>query len=301
MHKIAFAVVGNCQARPLANIIRLCKPDWDCVEVTVVHLSKPGNAETDLEKLARADVIFAQSVGNSYFNAHLATENLREQLRADLFEWPNLFFHGQNPDCFYLSGESGRIKSPLDEYHIKSIFDDWHGGHSVQEAVRNYTVDGLFDEETVERRVEASFRNLKMREEKADISVADVVAERWRDEPLFHVFNHPTSRILIECAERLLEIAGQKASEMPSPGALGEPLGRFVPPLSPALARLLGLRFLTSTFSMGIEVNWSDKESFRLGKPRSYDLGEFVETSFRIYEFHRDELIDPSLTPRLAS
>lgn len=295
--KVRFAVVANCQARPLSEIIRLAQPDWEHLGDIVVHLSKPAEEEQHHGILRGADVILAQLVQDNYPVGHLATSRLRSAFGNAVLSWPNLFFHGQNTDTISLTAPRGaRLTGPLIEYHSLITYRSWLAGVQVSECVASIGDEGM-DHEQVRRRADQSLAMLRKREREADVGVADYVEKRFRRDRLFHVFNHPTSRMMARLAHQLLGRLGANASELPSADVLGEPLGRYVPLMPPAVARALGLKFSTSMFARGVDLTIGDDGTISRGRPHVWRLEDFVAASYRCYDVQADAARVARITP----
>lgn len=297
MTKTRFVIVANCQARSLSQIVKLARPDWEHLGDIVVHLSKPDEEEQHHKLLRDADVIFAQLVQDHYPIRHLATSRLAKAFGNAVLRWPNLFFHGQNTDTINLTAPRGaRLTGPLIEYHSLITYRSWLAGRPVSECIASIR-DEDADPEPFRRRADQSLALLRERETEADVGVADYVERRFRRERLFHVFNHPTSRMMTRLARLLLGKLRADISEIPSPDVLGEPLGHYVPLMPPAVARALELRFPTSMFARGVDLNISDDGAITRGRPRVWRLEDFVATSYRCYDAQAEAARAARITP----
>lgn len=305
MPETRFAVVANCQARPISAIIRRMCEDWTHVGDVVVHLASPDDADEHLDLLRGADLIFAQLVNDGYPAGHLATSRLKGEFGDRVVSWPNLFFHGQTTDTFNLTTPLGRVTGPLGNYHSLVVHDHWREGLSAAaciEAMRDPEHD---DPDEIRARAERSMAWLEDRERLVDVPIVDFIAERWRDQPLFHVFNHPASVTLVEMAGRLVSAAGAPAAAgPPEPDQFGEPLGKLLPIAPASHVRALGLTYPQNTEARGRALEIRDGRVVA-GPPRCWPLDEFVETSFRCYDAQREAALGARLTPpvtqRIAS
>src|SRR5947208_11955161 len=95
-------VIANCQARPVADYLRLLGRDVEIVDIVITHLAK----ETDVSRLeqaaAKSDFIFAQLVQPNYPVSVVRSAVLKERYGDRVVLWPNLFFKGQCPDLCYV-------------------------------------------------------------------------------------------------------------------------------------------------------------------------------------------------------
>ncbi len=124
-----------------------------------------------------------------------------------------------------------------------------------------------------------------------------MIEESWRSERLFFTFNHPTSKLLIAIASRLLGAAGLAIVHIPNLKATGEPLARIVPPMLPSVARSLSLTFPWSTSAHGIALNFSTHAFSRSNVRRPINLTSLSKRHFVVtYDLQADDLEDCKLS-----
>lgn len=293
-----FAVVGNCQARPLENLIELLAPEWRSLGSIIVHLTSPDEEDADIAQIEDADIIFAQLVHDGYRAPHVATNSLVERFADRVIAWPNLFFHGQCLDTYALTASTGRfIPSPLESYHSLTVLKCWKAGESVDFCIAKMVDDEVDDEDDIVAGIERTLSQLEHREQRAAVRISDFIEDRWRDQPLFHVFNHPASVVMIEVAQRLLRVAGIRHNAVPTPQLVAEPLGRYVPPTLPAHARILGLRYAHSVMAKGVGLSFTEDGTAQWGRAKVFSLEEFVAASYRSYDVNRDSIETARITP----
>ena len=237
------AIVGNCQARPLAEMLARAVKGLDLPEPIIIHLARPEEAAAHHALLDSADHVLTQLVADNYPVEHLRTELLRARFGERLTVWPNVFFRGQNPDLVYVTHASGRLVSPMGHYHSRAVYTAWREG---------VPLDALREEDYASRSrepaeflsaVERSFEDLRTRERETDVGIADEIARRWRSEPLFHTFNHPSATLLAELSRRVAARLGLSLAGEASLESAPDRLGTVRPPMESALARTLGLEF----------------------------------------------------------
>ncbi len=203
-NRARIAVVANCQARPLANMIRLLAPDIEIVETTIVHLAKDAEADAALACYAASDFVFAQAVQDNYPTAFVRTSRLKEQFPQKVATWPNIYFRGQCPDIRYITSARGRVLGPLGEYQHIAIFDAWRDGLGAGATADRLLTGGDWVDRLAEEPAR-SLEELRARETHLDVSVTDYIAQHWQTERLFFTFNHPANRLLIQVACDLLK------------------------------------------------------------------------------------------------
>ena len=87
------AIVGNCQARPLAEILTAIF-DVEVSTSVIVHLVRPQDEPLHRPGLQSADVILAQRVAENYPTPFVRTEALHAEHGAKVQVWQNLYFAG---------------------------------------------------------------------------------------------------------------------------------------------------------------------------------------------------------------
>jgi hypothetical protein len=218
---VKVVVTGNCQARPLANLLGSV-PQVDVTDVIILHLAREDQEQAHQEAIHSADVIIAQFTDDAFKPSHLRSSVLRESGKAII--WPNIFFSGQQPFLRYVTSPTyGRLNGPLDVYHDVRIMTHWH-----MERFGTPLFNESFDASFAERVANQSLEELARRESNCDVSVAEKINSMWRDERLFFTFNHPTISLLKHVAELVFR-------EIGLPHSLGgiqyrEPLDKIIPP-----------------------------------------------------------------------
>lgn len=97
---IHVAVLGNCQARPIATLLPLYNPAITVTCVDVVHLLRDEDAPQYAQALRQADVILAQHVADTYPCSFVRNSELVRQYGHKVIFWINLYFRGYNPELF---------------------------------------------------------------------------------------------------------------------------------------------------------------------------------------------------------
>lgn len=289
---LRLAVIANCQARPMAQIIRLLAPQVDIVEITITHLAKQEEKEKCYEIYQKADYIFAQRVSDNYPTEFVRSDCLKQMFPHKLIVWPNIFFRGQCADLCYVTRPGvGRVVGPLGEYQNLVIFEAWQKSSTVSDA-RQLLTDGGAWLARLETEAASSLAELQARELQCDVTISSEIAEHWRNKRLFFTFNHPSKWLLETVARRLLQCIACETQDTPAIHACAEPLDRIIPALLPVVAEYLGLQLPTGTLFKGCEIQLADQ--VKIGKGVVYyELDDFIETSFRV--------LDRQLTPDAAT
>jgi hypothetical protein len=280
-------IIGNCQARPVADYIRSIDTEVTIQDIIITHLAK----EDDLGRLeqaaAQSDFIFAQFVQSNYPTKFLRSNVLREQYGDRAVIWPNIFFKGQTPDLCYATAASGaRIVGPLSDYHSRPIIDAWRAGLSADQAEELLT-NGQPNLEWLTGLPASSLNELKRREQYCNVGVTEKIAELWRIRRYFFTFNHPVSDLMMGVASDLLALVGQRSIRLAKGSCSSEPLGQFQPPSWPPIVAELGLKFPTCTSSRGVSVDLSSGSVQIRPSTTLYSPRELISAFFACYELQR--------------
>jgi hypothetical protein len=287
VNRVRVTVIANCQARPVADYLRLLGRDVEIVDIVITHLAKEADAARLEQAAAKSDFIFAQLVQPNYPVPLVRSSALKERYGDRVVLWPNIFFKGQTPDLCYVTAAGGaRVHGPLGEYHSRPIVDAWREGLTVEQAERRLT-SGQIDTTGLRDLVTGSLEELRQRERQCSVGVTDLITERWRSRRFFFTFNHPVSDLLLAIAQRLLTCAGKPPALSLNGSHVNEPLCPFVPPAWPAIVEALGLEYPTSTSSRGVPVDLSDGRVRPRPGAAYYTPYELIETFFRCYEIQR--------------
>ena len=301
MNDLSVTVVGNCQARPVANYIASMCPGVSMLPEIIVHLSSLESATSDLEILDQAEYILAQSVQDGYHAEHLTTSALKERYGKKVLVWPNLFFNGNCADIFYLTSETGeRLQGPLGPYHNLYIFRCWK--NRISEAQVPDALEEMYrnDAETLLTSVEASMKVLKDRDDESDVAIVDHIKSEWRKKRLFFTFNHPTADLLIELSRQLADAASLTRTMDIDSSFDGEPLNPIVPATSKLLATILDLDYHITDTSKGMQIKLDDGKVDLSGK-WLYSLEDFISQSYAAYDLQPASNSSVRYTPNYAA
>lgn len=285
INKIRIAVVGNCQARPLAHTLASTGDNVEITGVGVVHLLNDAEEPNYKTIFENSDLIFAQQVAANYPCKFVRTENMKSVYGDKVKIWPNLYYAGYNPELTYLRDELRRpLGGPLGDYHIRTVHDAWLAGLGVAEAVSRH-LDDNYNESKYANVPEESLQELRRREQQSDIRIVDWIAERLWSQRLFFTFNHP-AQALIDRLAVALALAGELQVSVNSQNNLliNEPLGQFSAPIAAWVAKKYGRKFPDSDQYKGREVLEVNNGAVLYGKPAAYNAVNLIEKFFRVYE-----------------
>jgi hypothetical protein len=280
-------IIANCQARPVADYVRLLGRDVEITDILITHLAKDADAARLEQAAAKSDFIFAQLVQPNYPVEIVRSTSLKEKYGDRVILWPNIFFKGQTPDLCYVTATNGaRVMGPLGEYHSKPLVDAWLAGSTVDQTDALLT-RGQINTTGMRDMAAASLEELRRREQQCNVGVAETIVESWQSRRYFFTFNHPVSELMLGVAESLLVRSGQRPALSLHGSHVNEPLCQFVPPAWPAIVAELGLEFRSSVSSRGVSVDLSSGSVRPIPGAAYYTARELIETFFRCYENQR--------------
>lgn len=203
---IKIVLIGNCQARPIADFLQLRLQNV-AVDVVGAHLYF-GNeisrkSEEDFEaKVRKANLIFAMPLSEKY--GKISASGLKSEMdRESIVFFPNIYFSGLHPDAIYLGELGSRLKGPIGDYHSKVALLGFLLGRSPIDTVL------MYNEHTYHRldffsEVNRSLNELRRREQEVDVGVATIIENSLKDAPCFLTVNHPTAFLFVKFVDELI-------------------------------------------------------------------------------------------------
>jgi hypothetical protein len=234
---------GNCQLPALARLFREIRPDW-AIHAREVHARETLKQEAETRAdAASADVIVCQPIRRDYGGVDwLGLEGLQAMAKPGcrVVRIPSMFFDGQLPCWAYLGGGAGRLRGYRMSYHCLPVAAMVLRGESPETIIRRLLAPDFLDPEWSRGAFQRSVDELARREADGhvDVPVSDIYAELGRQAQVGHTINHPTRRVLLRVAERILRLLGQ-AADLPEAGPEYLPLPHLA--VLPATQRALGL------------------------------------------------------------
>jgi hypothetical protein len=264
----SIAVVGNCQAPPIADILARIVPG---AAVTAFPLTA---IKTDIEreKTARClqdfDLIFMQPLTQP---KHGALRAAKVQARnTNVILYPAMIFKGFHPDFF--GGVGGKeTRSAAVSYHSCLVAAAFANGVPVEKVqmlfnAYNFARLGYFREYTAGR----AFFLLQAAELGYELS--HKFGDWERSGVFMHTPNHPSLAVLTSIAAAAAEKAGLPVEGAAANG-MQDKLGRLLRlPVYPAIAKRLRISS-ESEFMV-----WRPK-----GAPRTFDLKDYIAETYALY------------------
>jgi hypothetical protein len=283
MNKYKVVVVGNCQARPIADLLVKMSTEIEVIKVAIVHLLNSDQEDEYLPFFEDADFIITQLIQSNYPCDFVRTNVLKEKYNDKVVTIINLFFSGYTPDWIYvrLPGK-GTLKGPMGDYHNKTIMECWSAGMSVQKTAEVLS-DVEFNSSRYSDTVLKSLAELNKREKFVDVKICDFINDNYLSKRLFFTFNHPTLELLVEYAQRIIKFLSLSIScNQPM---IREPLDQIILLLNRGVGFFLPLE----TEYKGFEVE-EFSPNIVLGKSKKYAAHELVEQFFNLYSVNSEIL-----------
>lgn len=296
MNKIKIAIIGNCQARPIAEILRKQSDYIDIICEVIVHLTTDAEKEHYHPLLDKADVIITQVVADNYPCKFVTTQNLLNNFPGKVIKINNLFFNGYFPDFRYLRTSKGNLAGPLTDYHSELVLNCYKSGFS-----KDFTLSA-FNKKNIRVKPYTNYFNhslneLKQRENNADVKICDFLEERLNDgQVLFHTFNHPTSELLVKYANRILDKISIRYDEFFNLD--WEPLGQIKLPIVLENSE----RSITEDIR-GFRIGFNE-DKVELESKLQYEAIELIDAYYKVYAFYEkkfgSEILDEISLPKLS-
>lgn len=197
-------VYGNCQAPVLASFLETSEAftrRFQCIHVPGIHEMTSEQMAALMANLDRISLFIYQPVRRPGFNTDTLMAALSQRcLRIAI---PSLFFNSYNPEVAYLRESEATLF-----YHDRlqlGMIDDY----DAFERALVFSED-VYSRAFSERCIEISIGELARRERDncIDVPMSDFIVDRFREERLFHVLNHPTQGLLRALAARILGVLG---------------------------------------------------------------------------------------------
>lgn len=274
--------MGNCQARGVANALRLLLPEADVrYELFWQASAKQGGVAEASRKLGPRDALVATRFAGTFadggdFDAFKAA--------TGAVELPVLVFAAFHPDLVYVFDRrrpGALVRGPLGDYHSALALFGFLEGLDVAGTRRLFTAEtyrrlGYLDlwDSSVEGLMEAG-----------RVAGWDLSAElmRWARRGAFmHSINHPKMHVVADLARGVAERLGLETPEIDLETYLADEfLRQGTWPIYPPVAARYGVP--ASEVFLANGRNWM---------PRGLPLDAFLEASFAAHAGHRPDDLD---------
>ncbi|GAB2706607.1 WcbI family polysaccharide biosynthesis putative acetyltransferase [Aliiglaciecola aliphaticivorans] len=279
MNRRKIVIVGNCQARPLKQVIEFISDEVEVIGTPIVHLLKEENKVETFELFEKADLIVTQLIADNYPCKYIQTNHLKTLFSDKICTILNLFYSGYTPDWMYIRiPGKGTLKGPMGDYHNSTIVKAWLDKKTTLEASK-LLFNVSYNKAEYNQIVKQSLSELSNREQNVDVPIVDFISNNLKNERLFFTFNHPSHFLIKEYARRILETVNINYSLDKLGVKQKEPLNQFIPALNPGV----GFDFPIIEEFKGVEVDFSNDKLETKGT-KLYLPEEIVKIFFRIYD-----------------
>ena len=286
---ISIAVVGNCQARPLAQIISAICSQINIKSVGIVHLLKNEEKKTYESQFEYADFIFAQRVADNYPCSFIRTNELKRKWGDKVIVWPNIYFRGYNPELIYVRTDDGKpLGGPMGDYHSRTFIESWANGLNRIQTLDLHR-DIQYNGEKYDGILEHSLLELKEREVDCDIRISNYIEKELSLRRLFFTFNHPTYELLWCAAKQLLDLSDIRYDRIDNRN-YPEPLGQLYPPVNRWAFQKYGFKFNESSIWNGLNVRKIKRNIITTGGKQAFTDEEIIDIFFKIYADNQDSV-----------
>ena len=248
---------GNCQTSVLGRIFTFYQ---DFVkEYVIVELPKVCEYKVYTEIIMHlmerdvfwehVDLFIYQTVRkDNRFHEVMATEGILRRLRAETVKVNilNLYFMGYFPQ---IAEKTERPLSEICRHFIMMSLKDRYIDEMLlsdisPDLIKNKAMqEDFISEDEISTVVSDSFDELSSREKAVDIKITDYLMEHYKEEQLFYRPNHPTEKVLLEYADRIMSYLGYSDNRISLADVYvlcGSLKGRDIP-IYPSVIKALGL------------------------------------------------------------
>lgn len=271
------AVLGNCQARGLAQAMRLLVPNSPVRYLPMGSLKRDHGHVDSLVRLLQAhDHVFSQVFPAGLIPGGDSATVRAQEPRLKLF--PAIVFSAFHPDMVY-AGQASDLASlklapsPMGQYHSAIALCAHRLGLDANRT------RALFREDVFARLGYLDHWEPAVRELVGSAAGTGFGLERelilWARRGAFmHLMNHPKAFVVGDIARRLLAESGLSPEPVAIEDYLGDELAQDVIwPIYPPIAEHFGL---TGSYLFKMKPRGD-------GFPRLYDLAGFIAASFSLY------------------
>lgn len=305
------AIIGNCQAAPLARLLSALHPNFEFVHPAAVHLINKRQVAEFLSQLRRYQAVVTQPVKAGYRdNIGIDTDNLRDHMKPgqQLVLMPNLHFEGYFPTFGYMKYKDGNLRGkalaallpdatsqgvlatlPRTDYQCYFLLCAWLQGWTVSRTAA--VLEKPIDSELVRSWHSDSLAEFAQRESSMLTRMTPILQSlAEHPEYDFQSFNHPNKTLLTTLALQVLralnldipaggdaKVISQRVAHLP------DWLGRTFLPVYPFVASSLGIK----------------ERAIAKIKGQEFPLPEFVSNSFAYFDcLGRDGLLVNASHPK---
>jgi hypothetical protein len=219
------------------------------------------------------DLIISQPVSRSYKNNEIfSTYYLRKAINKNSKHIiiPNCYFVGYDPLPFQIVGHDNETISNNITYYPLITLNELIEGN-ISKATKKWCNPNIYTTEMLTKNVEDSLSNLVAREKQVfdeeygvDVIISDYITTNYTKYLLFHTYNHPTNKLLIILAKRILLKLNLNCTIQEQ--YVEEFLGSTTIPPSPSVYLKLKMQFMYPNFILNNKNYDTYKAMHKLSK-----------------------------------
>lgn len=200
-------VLGNCQAEPLAQLLRSgpVSERFEIVSIPPVHLIDADQTEALHHILRRAGLLVAQRVRDGYRGLEIGTAELERSLpdAATRVHFPVMYFEGLYPYQVYVRHRGDTSESaPRTSYADLRVIVAAARGIFGEEGV-GYARSLIAGADSIRMNAERSLGFLREREVELDVAATDGMSGLS-----FHTVNHPSNELIRHVGDGVAKVLG---------------------------------------------------------------------------------------------
>ncbi len=203
------ALIGNCQANPLARILKFLGPRIQVTRYPVQDLAPRFPAREDLfQELDRYDLVYSLPFGPG-LHPELDGLTLRDRLGERFRFYPMVEFNAFHPDCVYIRRRAPAefVHSPIGDYHSAIALLGFTLGFPIERTLALYAGD-VFERLGYFRFWKIS-EDVLLEQARAIGFPIEAIYRSWvRRSPFMHSLNHPRLFVMADVAATLMRHSG---------------------------------------------------------------------------------------------
>jgi len=206
--KKTVAVLGNCQAQEMERILLTHAPFLDRYALdatTPVFQMTADDMDRFSDRLDHTDILIHQHLGSQF--GKIATSEVVQRTRLQRIEFPSMWFSGHIPDAAnFRDAAVPKIGHTPSVYQSIIIASAVQRGLGKDETFALYTDPDCIARDDALAFYDSGLAELRRREAQCQAVISDEIEAAGRSTRLFHVMNHPCSRIVVHALNQILAI-----------------------------------------------------------------------------------------------
>jgi hypothetical protein len=269
---IRIAVIGNCQAPGVAEVLSRAIPDAQVEGGTIASMRSGQEIEAFASRLGEFDLVFTQPMEHDFLGPLRSSEL---QKTNTVVPFPAMGFGGYHPDFI---GTASETRSAAAGYHSAIVAAAYVNGMEQRDA-RALLNPFTFAKLGYFREFARAKAFLLKRASGMEYDLEADFDEWASAGPFMHTPNHPTIRVLISVALKAAAKAGLKADADAAREARDRLASSVILPIYPAVAKRLGAE---GGYSFLLPEAGSQREEISINQyiSRTYEIYQTLPRAF---------------------